>query len=176
MKCKHVLEWHMFSGDFQMSETRRIVRQTPTLSMVVDQSHTALFLLQDCPWLPYVLAFSVTTLLSTENDTHQETHSSPCRYSTSKSRKCHYTCQILSLHIMPTISFLSLSAISDKVSFSIPSPCPTSEDIMVFLELSKKNFLIKVKKKALKIRSVEENKQFIIYVQTIFWLLSTLKK
>lgn len=47
---------------------------------------------------------------------------------------------------------------------------------MVFLELSKKNFLIKVKKKALKIRSVEENKQFIIYVQTIFWLLSTLKK
>lgn len=77
---------------------------------------------------------------------------------------------------MPTISFLSLSAISDKVSFSIPSPFPTSEDIMVFLELSKKNFLIKVKKKALKIRSVEENKQFIIYVQTIFWLLSTLKK
>lgn len=129
-----------------MSETRRIVRQTPILSMVVDQSHTALFLLQDCPWLPFLLALSVTTLLSTENDTLQDTHSSPCQYSipkSRKSRKCHYTCQILSLHIMPTISFLSLSAISDKVCFSIPSPCPTSEDSTVFLKISKKNFFNK---------------------------------
>lgn len=126
-----------------MSETRRIVRQTPILSMVVDQSHTALFLLQDCPWLPYLLALSVTTLLSTENDTLQETHSSPCQYSIPTFIKCHYTCQILSLHIMNTISFLSLSAISNKVCkvcFSIPSPCPISEDIIVFLEISKKIF------------------------------------
>lgn len=29
-QCTHMLEWLIFSGDFQMSETRRIVRQIPT--------------------------------------------------------------------------------------------------------------------------------------------------
>lgn len=29
-QCTHMLEWHIFSGDFQMSETRRIERQIPT--------------------------------------------------------------------------------------------------------------------------------------------------
>lgn len=112
-QCTHVPEWHYLSGDFQVSETRRTVRQTATF--VCSWRHLS-FLLQCYPWLSYLLANLICTLLLIANVILRKTCINPCQSSVPKSRKCHYTCQTSSLHKRTTISLSSLSDILDNTS------------------------------------------------------------
>lgn len=100
----HRLEWHIFSGDLQMSETRRIVRQTPTFDCSRGLSHIYSCSSTILDHLTFVL------ILLIANGILQKTCISPCQSSVPKSRIMSLTHQTFYLHTRPTISLLPLSS------------------------------------------------------------------
>lgn len=84
-----------FSGDFQMSETRRIVRQLPAL--VYSSTSPALLLFSAVPDHVIVLLFQFAYFCLTANITLQESHIVPCQSAVPYSKKYHSTSQFFSL-------------------------------------------------------------------------------